>query len=164
MEKSLGNLDIVRLLNGRTKVMRYDGLSSVRSAEDLLFPFGNVVVLYPGEFDVGHWVALLRTVDCKGRDVIEFYDPYGISVDREFRIIPSKLPRFMSRLLANSHYPIEYNDYPVQRKSEQVNTCGRHVVNRIRHSHMCLEEYNDTFGTNNGRIDPDKLVVLMTKK
>jgi hypothetical protein len=101
---------------------------------------------------------LYYTYDNKKNDVLEFYDPYGLEIDSEFHEINNyTTPRYLAKLLLTSRYPVHYNEYPVQRLSSDVATCGRHVVNRILHSDLSLDKYNKKFGSKSG-YNPDELV------
>ena len=163
MNVTLSNDDIAQLLRGRTKVIHYADLQHYDSIEQLLSPYGNAVILYPGQGNVGHWTCVLYTKDGRGRRVVEFFDPYGISVDREFQMVhPSvRRPRFLARLLYETPYPVEFNDHDLQVLAAGVNTCGRHVVNRIRNAHMPLDTYIYVFGGRK-KGEADRLAVEMT--
>ena len=163
MNKPLSNNDICQLMDGETRVIRYIELEDFPSVESLLKPFGRVVILYPGGTDkrsegVGHWTAVFYTFNDKGKPVIEFFDPYGFSIDQEFNYMGFKYPNLLAALLSRAKFPIEYNDKKVQSFARNIATCGRHVVNRLRHDYLSLGEYNRIFGGKNA----DRLVTSLT--
>jgi hypothetical protein len=161
MNKELTDTDMRRLLPG-IPIMTYTDLFGYKSLSDLMRK-GAAVILYPNtSIQEGHWTGVLYTVDDRGKKVIEFFDPYGISPDREFRIGHIKQPHIMSLLLARSRYETTYNEHMLQQPSERIATCGRHVVNRIRYAHMPLSEYLHLFGTRDG-VTGDQIVVEMVK-
>ena len=165
MDKTYTNHDISNELLGFTIVMAYEDLKGVKSIESLLDVYGNIVLLYPGDGKEGHWTCVFYTVNNKGQRVIEFYDPYGISVDNEFKFLSTKkkkTPRYLANLLSKSRYPIEYNEHKFQTMNNNINTCGRHVVNRIIYSHLPLSKYNKLFGPSRN-VDSDKLVTVLTE-
>jgi hypothetical protein len=162
MNRSLSNTDIERLLHGKTRVILYQDLQRFSSIEQALQPYGNVVILYPARSNVdGHWVCVLYSVDKRGRRVIEFFDPYGYSPDTEFSKTSIKLPRFLARLLIRTRYPLEYNNHKIQKQAGNINTCGRHVVNRIWNKDLDIDTYNKLFGSSDG-VNADALVTYVT--
>lgn len=147
METALSNKDILHLMNGQTTVMRYDDLKHFRNIDQVMQPHGSAVILYQlGDGDVGHWTSLMYTFGEQGQPVIEFFDPYGISVDNEFTLTHSRGTRYLAKLLSKTKFPVVYNDYGVQRYGKGINTCGRHVVNRLKHADMSLDQYAAKYG------------------
>lgn len=143
------------LMHGRTRVMRYHDLTSYPSIEAVLQPYGNAIILYPsaaGRSDVGHWTCVFYTVDERGCPCIEFFDPYGIFVDNELKFTRNNTARTLAKLLYASPYPIVYNDYGIQLYQKNINTCGKHVINRLRHSGMSLDRYAQCFGAGGDRL------------
>lgn len=162
MNKSLSNTDILNLLHGQTNVIKYADLANYNSVHDVLDPYGSAVILYPAEtLDNGHWTCLLYSVNKKGQRVVEFFDPYGFSPDTEFRKTKIKLPRFLARLLMTSEMPLEYNNHRIQKVANNIATCGRHCVNRIRNADMDIDTYKRLFGSRDG-ISADELVTYIT--
>ncbi len=163
MEKSLSNVDINNALGGLTKVIRYADLKKFKTIEDLLKKFGNAVILYPSESDAnGHWTCVFYGISEKGQKILEFFDPYGFSIDKEFDLTEHKRPHYLAKLLYKSNYPVAYNNHRFQKMKPNVNTCGRHVINRILYSHLTLKQYNKLFYNGNG-VDSDELVTLLVK-
>ena len=156
MNKALSNFDIYRLLNNKTRIVTYNELQAFPTIESLLSPFGNAVILYPGtDGDIGHWTCVFYGISDSGAPIISFFDPYGISVDNEFKMLQdNETPRYLARLLYHTHYPIEYNHNKLQKFSKNINTCGKHVVNRIWNQDLPLSIYNKIFGGKNA----DKIV------
>lgn len=162
MQQALSNTDIQQLLDGKTRVLKYEDLSHFDTVEDLLAPYGNAVILYPAKSTVdGHWTCLFYSVSPYGKRVVEFFDPYGYSPDKEFSQTTVKLPRFLARLLIKTPYQVEYNNHRLQRMSKNINTCGRHCVNRILNADMDIDTYKKVFGTKDG-ITGDELVTFIT--
>lgn len=147
MDKPLFGRDIYNLLRGQTNVILYSQLPQYSSVAELLHPYGNAVILYPDRSDSdGHWTGLHYTFDDSGRRVVEFFDPYGISVDREWRFTRSRYPNYLAQLLLSSPLPVHYNQHRIQKFKKGINTCGRHVVNRILNSNLSLQQYWRAFG------------------
>lgn len=165
MDRPLSNTDIEQLLKGRTRVIKYQELFNFPNIESVLHPYGNAVILYPGAGEVGHWTCVLYTTDDRGKKIIEFFDPYGIEIDREFHVgrgVP-QLPRILSAFLYDTKFPVEFNDNRLQKFAASINTCGRHCVNRINHSHLPLSLYAKEFGRQKkGGSTPDQIVTRLT--
>lgn len=162
MNTALSGQEILKLLDGRTKVLLYDDISRYSTPERLLQPYGSTVILYPTGENVGHWTALLYTVDDGGNRIIEFFDPYGISVDNEFKAMGHRHPHRMARLLLQSSGPVSYNQHKVQQFSDEIATCGRHCVLRICFKHLPLSVYWSLFGTHRG-VTGDEIALALTQ-
>lgn len=163
MNKSLSDLDISQALDNQTKVIQYTDLADFNNIEQALNPYDNIVILYPSEDGgPGHWTCVLYTQDDNGEKIIEFFDPYGISVDKEFDYTKKlNYPNYLSYLLYKTPYKISYNDNKMQKFSNNINTCGRHVINRIRNNILSLKQYNRLYGNAKG-VSSDKLVTILT--
>jgi hypothetical protein len=160
MNYPLKNSDIYKLLGNKTIVLRYHELGLLYRIEDLLSHYGNAVILYETPDDTGHWTAVFYTWNDQGRPVIEFFDPYGYSVDKEFSWTNLQQPRYLSKLLHKTKIPVEYNEHQLQRFANNIATCGRHVVNRIRYAGLPLSQYSRIFGG----PESDRKVYEMTKQ
>jgi hypothetical protein len=159
MEKPLSSHDILHALKNKTKVVLYNNLQNYSSLAQLMAPYDNAIILYPTVAEnVGHWTCVIKTRDDNGKHLIEFFDPYGISPDKEKKWSHDKSPNYLSKLLYESPYTISYNNYPMQTWSNNVNTCGRHVINRIRYRKLSLKEYKYIFDNHKN----DVLVTALT--
>lgn len=160
MDKALNNAEMGLLLPN-TRVLRYRDLFRFKNIEKALSPGGSMALLYPADSENdGHWVGIFYTINNKGKKVIEFFDPYGISPDLEFREAPQfeQTQRHLAYLLSRAHLPIVYNEHKIQSRNPDISTCGRHVVNRIWWKAAPLEHYIAIFG---GK-DSDRLVTEIT--
>jgi len=144
MNRALGGDELEALLGGKTKILRYKDLLRYTKIEQVLGVEGNAIILYPdssNDENYGHWTAVFYSVNDAGEPVIEFFDPYGILVDNELQIAGVSYPNYLSYLLARSKYPIEYNNLGFQKLANNIATCGRHVVTRLRHTDLSLNHY-----------------------
>lgn len=166
MERPLTNHDIDTLLGDKVLMIEYKNLASVESIDPLVEHYGALCVLYPGTEgdEAGHWTAVIKTVDDRGRNILEHYDPYGISVDKEFGYVPRqhRFPHILSYLLSKSKYPVYASDSPQQRMQVGNATCGRHVVSRIWNRHMPYHQYISEVRAEGGG-DMDRAVFRMTE-
>jgi len=82
---ALSDKDVMKLVEGRAKVVLYSDLHKFKSLDQLLKPYGSVFLLFEWQPGSGHWVAINRL----DNDSIEFFDPYGVYMDDELKWVPS---------------------------------------------------------------------------
>lgn len=161
----LSGSDIMRMTDGKTKIISYEQLEHINSLEELLHPYGAVIILYQTSANHGHWVVVLD----KGNKQIEFYDPYGIKPDEELnidnayhlRIHGGRLTPHFSALILKGGFSVEYNKERLQRVLAHVNTCGRYCVLRVIFRSLSLKEFNKLL-TGNKHYTPDFWVSALT--
>lgn len=160
----LSDNDILRITDNQTKIFLYSDLEQFDNIDDLLNPYGCCVILYQLEQNVGHWVCLIKHKN----DTLEFFDPYGLSIDEELKYSEFNLRRHegeitphLTALIDKSNWRLISNDFKLQKFKEHVNTCGRWVALRIRFKDVSLEKFIDLF-TNNKCYDGDFWVSAMT--
>lgn len=162
MEKPIDNFEIYEKLNGRTKILKYEDLVKFKNVRELLHPYGNAVILYPGDGGVGHWTCLFYGKTKNGKPTIEFFDPYGFKIEDEFNYTKRKLPHYLSRLLYHTGQSIVYNHHPFQKMTNKIATCGLHCINRIRNRNLSLEKYIELY-KDGKTFNSDQLIYLITK-
>lgn len=163
ISKSLSNYEISMLLNKKVNIVTYPELINYKTLDELLGPNEAVIILYETKKRSGHWTLLFKLDD----NTVEHFDSYGIVPDDElefikesYRNISNQDIPYLSQLLYNSKYNIEYNEFPLQEKRKNINTCGRHVVVRLLYRDHDIYEYVNmlTNSTNN----PDIFVTYFT--
>lgn len=164
----LADADIHRITDGQCRIIQYEDLEHVHSLEEILEPHGCVMILYTTKKRFGHWVTLFRT-GLKQSGKLEFFDPYGLSVDQELDINNDfhlrqhggvKTPH-LTALIKKGGYSVTSNKTQLQRVLKHVQTCGRHVAMRIRFRESSLAKYVKMLTTNK-HYDPDFWVSAMT--
>jgi hypothetical protein len=163
MDKALSSDEINEALGGKTKIITYDKLKDYKSINELLKPFGNVVILYLNDKNFGHWTCLFKNKEGN----IEFFDSYGLPMDQELRFIPDELREqlnqtkpILSNLLLKQKKKIIYNNHKLQKLSPKVNTCGRHVITRLLMKNMNIDDYNKFIRSFD--LTPDEFVTMLT--
>ena len=125
----MSNIDIIKRLGGRTKILMYDEFNKYNDLEDVLRPWDNVVFLLRTEEDFGHWMCIKRAFDR-----ISFFDSYGDFPDVQKKYVKTKFLEKSNQkynklceLLYNASfkYVIEFSQYKLQKKSEDISTCGQ---------------------------------------
>lgn len=162
---ALSNTDIFKILGGNAKLVLYPNLIKYKSIDDVL---GGkpVILLFEAKKNYGHWTALWK----KG-NTIYFFNPYGGYPDDGLKYIPEHFAKlnnenvpYLSILLYNSPYKLNYNEYQYQRHDPDIKTCGRHVAVRLLFKSMSDSQYHKFIKnfTKKYNIDADKLVTLLT--
>ena len=125
----MSNTDIHKRLGGRTKILMYDEFNKFNDLEEVLQPWDNVVFLLRTEEDFGHWMCIKK---CWNR--VSFFDSYGDFPDVQKKYVEKKFLEKSNQkynklceLLYNASfkYTIGYSQYKLQKKSEDISTCGQ---------------------------------------
>jgi hypothetical protein len=167
---ALSNYDIMDLLNNKVKIVLYPNLHKYKSIDELLSPFGIVILLYEAKKNYGHWTAIIKT-----NNAIEFFNSYGGDnsglpdatldmIDPEFRVISNQIFPYLTKLMYNSPYQLNYNEFRFQKKGQSIRTCGRHCVIRCLCKNMDIYKYKDFLDKlcNYFRMDYDGIVTILT--
>ena len=136
--------DIHRITDGKTNIIDYPDLENVNNLEEVLNPYGAVVLLYETKKNFGHWVCLLDM----GNKNLEFFDPYGLKVDEELLLSDFHLRQHqgqpaphLTALIEQGGYNVVSNTKRLQKFLEHTNTCGRWVSLRVRFRDSTLKEF-----------------------
>lgn len=131
-----------------------------------------LVCLYPGESDQkGHWCLVFMYPNSK---TIEFFDPLGkmgkqeLYADQELKwntIGQQKRP-ILKEWLKLFEGNLEFNPHQIQKRRDEVNTCGRHCVVRYLFGRegMPIEDYYKFLMQvkKETGMDPDQFVSRIT--
>ena len=158
MEISLSGLDI--LDNVKCNLIQYKDINQYNSIEDLLGKYKKCVILYHTKKDYGHWTCLYEY-----NGTIFFFDSYGFIPDDELKFLHKDLKaelnsnhRYLTELLYNSNKPVEYNEYQLQDRKKNVNTCGRWVILRLKYPKISVNDFYDIFKQSSQYINNDELI------
>jgi hypothetical protein len=142
--KSLSDTDVIKLCGGDVKVILYSDLKKFKTLDQLLKPYGSVIILYRQGDSYGHWTALNKLSETE----IEFFDPYAYVPDMELdwnhETVNDKLGQsntLLINLLVNSPYQVSYNHHRFQSMTAGVATCGRWVCLRVIFKDLSLKEF-----------------------
>lgn len=154
-------------------IITYADLADYQDLEQLL-PHDKAyqIILIEYEQNSGHWICILRY----GK-IIEIFNSFGTKHDKDDFVDSKELNKYLgqSALYLNSLiekeiddgiFTLIYNKIRFQKKSVHVNTCGRHVVNRIiclLHFDMTLKQYVKFMGDAERRTkyNDDELVSMI---
>jgi hypothetical protein len=146
--KALSDKDLIKLVDGKAKVIIYDKLHKYQNLDQLLEPYGAVFLLYLFKPNYGHWTAVIKRTP----HIVEYFDSFGKPPDevlehipREFRLKTHQNHCFLSKLFWESPYSIEYNDYHFQKYDKNIKTCGRFAALRVIFRHLTLNKFAKIF-------------------
>lgn len=139
LKKMMSDADINRNL-GEGKIIKYSELVNYDSINDLLPNSKDFkIVLTEQEHNSGHWCAVMKYG--KDGNVIEWWDPYGVKPDGQFRYIDTIKKHLLgqggnplTKLLTNTkdkNQKVYYNKRRFQVLDDNINTCGRWCIARV---------------------------------
>ena len=163
--KPFSGEDIMTICDGKTTIIKYPDLYEYRTIDEVLKPHNTVVILYETSPSYGHWVCLIKHT--KPRQYIEYFDSYGMAVDKPLEYIPPNYRKMnneeypkLTEMLLSSKYPIKYNNHQLQQMYQDVASCGRHVAFRIVMKDIKLGEYIKLLTKT--KLSPDMVVTYLT--
>ena len=160
----LSGEDIYRITGNQCNIISYDDLQKINSIDEILGSHNAVAILYTTKDNYGHWVSLM-----KNDNELEFFDPYGYSVDEELKVIEQlhlrkdgkHISPHLTALINQSKYTIKINKNKVQKFINHTNTCGRWVALRIKFRNKSLSTFIN-YMCNNKYYDGDFWVSALT--
>jgi hypothetical protein len=163
INKSLSAQNILDLLDNRCNLVQYSDIHKLTSIDELLGQHRKCVLLYHTAANYGHWVCVWEY-----NNTIFFFDSYGSKPDTQLKFLAHDLKdelnsnhNFLIRLLYNSGKNVEFNQHQFQKRTHDVTTCGRWVVNRLRFPEISIDEYYKIFKEAGRYIDKDTLICLL---
>lgn len=139
MDDPIDDTEMKSYLGQDAKIMKYSNLKQFDNIHELLPEATDfVVLLYQSKPQEGHWVAVLKYAN-NLKTVIEYFDPYGNTIDEPLRWISEGENRrmgisapFLSNILSRtSNEKLLENTIKYQTENPKIETCGRHVIYRI---------------------------------
>jgi hypothetical protein len=157
----LSDLDVMRLVQNKAKVLTYGDLANFDTLDEVLEPYGSIFLLYEAKPNFGHWCCVFKMED----NTIEFFDPYGGFPDTQLDYIPEYFRKVsgqyyphLSALLYESPYNLTYNEHKFQKHGPNINTCGRWCALRMALKDLTLKQFSKLFKTKYS----DYLATLLT--
>lgn len=145
---SLSNVDVMKLVNGKAKVLLYSELKNYKTLDEALGEYGAMFLLIETRPDYGHWTCVFKQT----KDLIECFDSYGDFIDTQLEYIPSNFREIsgqeypmLTYLLYHSPYDISYNQHKFQKLGDGIATCGRWSSLRILLRDLPLKKFYDLF-------------------
>lgn len=177
MDYLLTDKDVLKIIGGKSKLLTYPELMQYNNIDELFGNSDKIILLYVNEVDgnniTGHW-CLLTKVKRGKKTVIEFTDPYGLMPDEQIKSYGESwknesgqnrnaLTRMLYDFSLDPNHEIHYNELKVQKDSEDINTCGRHIGMRGHFYKVPLKKYQQIFKDLKKKgYDLDKVIVKLT--
>ncbi len=162
MVADLSGSEMTELLQGRAAIDTYDKMVGA-TPQQLFAAHSKVALLFPvSSMRQGHWLGLWLD---QATQTVHHFDPYGLSPDQEeaYSNVPEGHQHIIQQFAARCHQAglkFVSNTTRFQRMSTGVNTCGRHVICRLRLSYLSDSSYAALMSR--GPLPPDDLVTLLT--
>lgn len=160
-QQDLSGSELELLLRGVASLKLYRSLKDATVRD--FFQTPAVCLLYPVESEQrGHWIGIWLDVSL---GVIHHFDPYGFgpSMEARFSTNPLVQEQLLQTFYAKAEqegFTVEYNNYKFQQLSESMNTCGRHVIVRLRMRYLSHAEYVALMSEQ--KNTPDEMVTMLT--
>ena len=154
VDKSLTDLEILTLTDNMCKIVMYDKIHLYDDITQLFGDYDCIALLYQIKSkSYGHWVALILDRDNK---VVYFFDSYGNLIDKQLLFADDTIRQlchenhnYLSELIYESGYDVDFNNKHLQEAKQGINTCGRWVASRIIYKDLTNEEFADLFTPHN---------------
>jgi len=163
VSRPLSGFDILKGVDMRPNIIKYSDIHNYYDLDDVLGDNKMCVLLYLTKKDFGHWCCVYE--NDKGH--IIFFDSYGFVPDKQLSFIPCELKKelnqehkILTKMLYDSHKPVEYNQYRLQELTPNVSTCGRWVIIRLLYKNISIDDFAKCFF--NKKLSPDVIVTLLT--
>lgn len=161
-EVGLSDEEVLRLVDGRSNLVLYEDIHNYKTIDDLLYPYDACIILYVFQkkpYTFGHWVLMHK----RGNE-LEYFDSYGKEIDYPLDEVPKNLKKqtnqdyaYLTKLIVDSPYKIQYNDHQFQESDPKIKTCGRYVALRLLLKDLSLKKFEKLFKNN-----PDDVVTFLT--
>lgn len=163
---SLSGEDIKNFFGGQVKILLFSDIADYDTLDDLLDPYGRVVILFERSRKTGHWTGLFRSSKetYKGKPRVFFFDSYGIRPESELKYSEGKNVYLKQRrntlLRLFKGQGVKYSDVQLQKWKPNINSCGRHVLARLSCDNLNSYEYADLIKSQTN--DPDQFITDAT--
>lgn len=148
MKRPLSDKDVLKICGNKAKMVTYPELVNFDNIDNVMGEFKACLLLYQSKDDFGHWCCFYRYK----KKTIVYFDSYGLEPDKELKFIPEHYRKISDQdyphltwLFYNSPYRIEYNEYPLQKEKNNINTCGRWAGLKLKYRDIPLIEFIDIF-------------------
>lgn len=144
---SLSNTQVEKFIKN---VIQYEELKDY-STKNILDELP-IIILYQMTENSGHWTLLHRV-----GDQIEFFDSYGLIVDKEFDYLPLQQEHYLAKLLYKIMHKykqkVSYNHHCFQSHKKEIATCGRHCILRNLCSNCDIDTYYKMIKEKSAELD-----------
>ena len=161
-DQDLTGNEMTTELKGVATMKLYSTLENA-TLETFFSPFPAVAMLFPVKsLQSGHWIGIWKNDATR---TVHHFDSYGLTPQEEDTysgqalVKEALLQKFYS-VCMRSGYRVAYNTTRYQHMDSGNNTCGRHVICRLRLRYLTDAQYAKLMS--HDAMTPDDLVTLMT--
>jgi hypothetical protein len=151
---ALSKSDLLKMFDGRLNIYVYNEIKKFNTIDELLGMYGRAIILYNWEPGWGHWVSISKL----DNGDIDFFDSFSSKPDHELKDIPKQFKMengmeypYLTKLLYESPYQIEYNDKVIQHKDSCC--CGRYCAIRLSCPNLTIDEFNKLWSKDKKKND-----------
>ena len=155
----LNGEQVLELVDYKANLVKYRDLNKFRNIDDVLGKYGACFILFEFEVNMGHWVALY-----KENNTIYFFNSYSgypddtlSGINKDFRKISNQNYPYLSKLLYDSPYELEYNDVKLQSNGSKIMTCGRWCALFIMMRNQHIDNFSKLF---NSKVGDDVVTII----
>jgi hypothetical protein len=172
---ALSDEDMLNAVGGKAKVILYPDLMNYQNIDDVLSPYGAAFLLYETRLNYGHWTLLFKRKNYRSAgSTIFFFNSYGGDeglpddplkyISKKFRLKSNQCYPYLSQLLIDCPYDLDYNNYKYQNKKTGTNTCGRWCIVRLLCKKLSSDEFYEYIKINakKFKLTFDEYVTLLT--
>jgi hypothetical protein len=144
MNYSLSDGDI-RSMIPNVNIVKYNDLVNYNNIDEVLKGRPTVILFEIEKHNSGHWVCMF-----KNGKTIYFFDSYGVPIEGQKCHMNKQFFRsanYLSKMLKQSPYKVDYNATQYQELSPDISTCGKHCIVRLKCMDLNDAEYRDLIKT-----------------
>ncbi len=167
---ALSNKDLLELVDGKANLVLYPDLHKYKNIDQVLGKYGAAFILFCSKPRYGHWSVLFK----RDPQTLEWFNSYSDKwpdetldfIEPGFRRRSNQYHTTLSKLMYDSPYNLEYNEFPFQKKGGSIKTCGRHAAYRLLFRDLNLYDYKDflDYVRDLTGLDYDAIVTLATTR
>jgi hypothetical protein len=162
MNYSLSDSDL-RSMIPNVNIVKYNDLANYNSIDEVLKGRPTVVLFELVKHNNGHWICLF-----KNGKTIYFFDSYGVKIEDQKCHMNKQFFRsanYLSKMLKDSPYKVDYNATQYQEYSPNIANCGRYCIVRLRCMDLNDAEFKQVMdeACKELNMNADEVVVELTK-
>jgi hypothetical protein len=168
----LSDSQINTLLDKKVNIVTYEDIHKYDSVDELLGCYKQCIILFCNKPNYGHWTTLFI---CPTDGKLNYFNSYGDLkskyegypdaplklIDKKYRKESYQDYPYLTDLMIESDYDLEYNPYDFQKLANNIKTCGYWCVLRLFCKEMDDKKFYN-FVMENCRslnMEPDEFVV-----
>jgi hypothetical protein len=161
--------EVMQICLGKTNMVKYSELPNCQSLfDDNVLGKYHCCILYweTSSRTMGHYTSLIYQSQS---NILELYDSYGMNLSQLYDMANTSeeltnhvryLDILVNKAVSEQNVNFIYNNRRMQRRVDNINTCGRYASLRNRLMNLSLSQFN-AFLTHH-EMTPDEMVSALT--